>query len=74
MASSLQNEVFVNIHLRNGTDNNGNLKTVLITLGSLNTDTFNANKAMSIVRWVSPCLNKFIAFTRKVHQNTISTL
>ncbi|MBQ7154659.1 MAG: hypothetical protein IJR85_03760 [Synergistaceae bacterium] len=59
------NKVSVSLKLNNGTSAQGTTKTISISLGSLNKDTFNADKAMAIVELLEPCLDKALVRTEK---------
>lgn len=50
----------VTMKLNNGTDSQGNIKTVNLNLGSLDVGAWNADKAMAIMDALSPCLSKTI--------------
>lgn len=71
MASTELKKVSVSVKLENGTDSEGNLKTVSISLGNLSKDNFNADKALAIVGLLGPCLSKTIASVEKVEVSTI---
>lgn len=46
------------MHLNNGTDSSGNIKTVSLNLGKLAVGTWDADKAMAIMTALEPCLAK----------------
>ena len=72
MATETLKKVAVNIILENGTDSEGNLKLVSLSLGTLSKDSFDADKALGIVRVLGPCLSKTINSVVKVQTSTIS--
>ena len=72
MATETLKEVAVNIILENGTDSEGNLKLVNLSLGTLSKDSFDADKALGIVQVLGPCLSKTINSVVKVQTSTIS--
>ena len=50
----------------------GATKTVSVSLGNLNKDAFDADKAISIVSLLSPVLDKSIVTVEKVETSTVS--
>ena len=72
MAAETLKKVSVNLKLENGTDAEGNIKLVSQPLGTLGKDSFDADKALAIVRLLAPCLSKTINSTEKVTISTIS--
>lgn len=72
MAVETRKKVACNVVLENGTDSEGNLKTVNLSLGALSKDSWNADKALAIVQALGPCLNKTINNVQEVMTNTIS--
>ena len=48
----------VSLKLNNGVSDTGTTKTVSVSLGSMSTTAFDAEKAMNIVAVLSPCLSK----------------
>ena len=72
MATETLKKVAVNLKLENGTDSEGNLKLVNLSLGTLSKDSFDADKALGIVQVLGPCLSKTINSVVKVQTSTIS--
>ena len=72
MANSVLKKVSVSIKLDDGTDSQGNPKTVSVSLGSLSKDSFDADKALAIVDALEPCLNKSVSSVEKTEVSTIS--
>ena len=72
MANSVLQKVSVSVKLNNGTDAQGNTKTVGISLGSLNKDSFDADKALAIVSALGPCLDKSVESVEKTEVSTIT--
>ena len=72
MATTTLKKVSVSIKLDNGTDAEGNQKTVSISLGNLSKDTFDADKALAIVGALEPCLNKMPVSVEKTEVSTLS--
>lgn len=56
--TSTTTSIKVNVVLSNGTNANGTVKTINLSLGSLDKDAFNADKAMAIIDLLEPCLEK----------------
>lgn len=72
MATTTLKKVSVSIRLDDGTDSQGNPKTVSVSLGSLNKNTFNADKALTIVGALEPCLNKSVSSIEKTEVSSLS--
>lgn len=72
MAAETLKKVSVNLKLENGTDAEGNIKLVNVSLGTLSKDSFDADKALAIVQLLSPCLSKTVNSTEKVAISTIA--
>ncbi|MBQ7170347.1 MAG: hypothetical protein IJR63_10650 [Synergistaceae bacterium] len=72
MASTTLKKVSVNIKLDNGTDGEGNQRTVSVPLGTLSKDSFNADKAIAIIGALEPCLSKTVYSVEKVEVSTIT--
>ena len=72
MATATLKKVSVNVKLDNGTDAAGNVKTVGVSLGTLSTSGFDANKVMAIVPLLEPCLTKSVYSVEKVEVSTLS--
>ena len=64
--------VKVTMKLNNGLSEDGKVKTINQTLGSLNVDRYDDQKAMNIVELLEPCLAKEIYETVKNEQSTLS--
>ena len=71
--TSTTSKVSVNVKLNNGTNTNGTPKTLTVSLGSLNKDAFDADKAMAIVELLEPCLEKTINSVEKVEVSTLTS-
>ena len=72
MATAMLKKVSVNVKLDNGTDSEGNIKTVSVSLGSLSKDNFDADKALAIVSQLGPCLSKTVEAVEKVEVSTLT--
>lgn len=72
MATSILKKVSVNIKLDDGTDTQGNTKTVNVSLGSLNKNTFDADKVIAVIGALEPCLSKSIAGIEKTEVSSLS--
>ena len=55
----------VSLKLNNGTTDSGTIKTSSLSLGSMSTTAFDADKAMNIVAVLSPCLSKALVRVEK---------
>ena len=72
MANTMLKKVSVNVKLNNGTDSQGNVKTVNVGLGTLSTTGFNADKALAVVSLLGPCLSKTVYAVEKVEVSTLT--
>lgn len=71
MATSTLVKVLVKMNLNNGTDSQGNVKTVSVNLGSLNPTTYDADKALAIADKLEDILSKTIVSVNEVKTATI---
>ncbi len=60
MARLTPDSISVEIKLDNGIDIDGNERTVSISLGNLNKDNFDADKALAVLGALEPCLQKTV--------------
>ena len=60
MAAETLTKVSVRLKLENGTDAEGNMKYVNLSLGSLSKDNFDADKALAVKALLAPCLSKTV--------------
>ena len=72
MANSVLKKVSVSIKLDDGQDSQGNPKTVSVSLGSLDKNSFDADKALAVVGALEPCLNKSISSIEKTEVSSLS--
>lgn len=61
-----------NMKLNNGTDTQGNVKTVNQSLGTLSDSGWDATKAMDIIEALSPCLSKSVYEIQHVVTNRLT--
>ncbi len=61
-----------NMKLNNGLDPEGNVQTVSVSLGTLNKNTWDAQKALNITALAAPCLAKTLYSTEKTETDYIS--
>ncbi len=71
MATSTITRVTARVKLENGRDEAGVMHYTGISLGTLNKDTFNADKALAIKDLLTPCLSKNVAGLEKTEVSTI---
>lgn len=64
-------KIAVKMNLNNGTDAQGNVKTIAQNLGSLNPETYDAAKVMAIVEGIIPCLTKSVYSVQEVRTSTL---
>ena len=72
MAKSSLHSVSVFMRLNNGTDAQGNVKTIGISLGSLNPATYDPDKVLAIVDKVENCLTKTVVYVQEFKTSTIT--
>ena len=72
MATETLKKVSVNLKLENGTDAEGNMKYVSVSLGTLNKDNFDADKALAVVTVLAPCLSKTVGSVEKTATSTLT--
>ena len=72
MATTTLRKVSVTIKLDDGEDSQGNPKTVSVSLGSLNKDTFDADKVVAIAGGLEPCFNKSLTGIEKTEVSSIT--
>ena len=65
-------KVSASVKLDNGTDAQGNPRTVSVSLGSLNKASFDADSVLEIAGALQPCLNKTITSIEKTEISSIS--
>lgn len=70
--TSTLKKVSVNVKLDNGTDAQGNVKTVSVPLGNLSVQNFDAEKAMAVVTLLEDCLLKSVYSVEKVEVSTLN--
>ena len=63
-------KVSVVLKLNNGTIN-GKVQTVSLSLGDLNINTYDKEKAMNIVNLLSPCLDKDVYEVQEIPVNVL---
>ena len=64
-------KIAVNLKLNNGTTKTGAVKTATVSIGSLDKDTFDAEKAIAIVSLLTPCLTKSLYDLQKVETSKL---
>lgn len=73
MATATIKKRTVQLALNNGTDSQGNIKTVNTTLGSTITtgNGYTDDKALAIANLIAPCLAKSLHETRRIDTNVL---
>lgn len=71
VVTQLEN-IAVKMLLNNGTDAQGNTKTVSVNLGSLSTTGYDATKVLAVVDAVENCLSKTISAVQEVRTSLLS--
>ena len=72
MAVETMKKVGVSVRLENGTDSSGNMKYVSLSLGNINKDNFDADKALAVVTALAPCLTKTVSSVEKTATSTLT--
>jgi len=65
-------KVSVVAKLNNGTTEEGKLKTLSLSIGDLNIDRYDDQKAMNVVNLLRPCLAKDVYEVQKVEVSILS--
>ncbi len=71
-ATTTVTKIACNILVNNGTTQTGAIKTATVSLGSINKDAFDADKAYAIAEVVATCLTKALYDIRKVETSSIN--
>lgn len=71
VVTQLEN-IAVKMLLNNGTDAQGNTKTVSVNLGSLSPTGYDATKVLAVVDAVENCLSKTISAVQEVRTSLLS--
>lgn len=72
MASTTLQSLRVSCKLDNGTDAQGNQKTVSINFPTLSKNNFDADDALSVVTALEPCLSKSVLSVQETRVSSIS--
>ena len=72
MAIAIVKSIRVSILLDNGTDSQGNVKTVNVQLGNLSETNFDDDKALAVVSVLGPCLSKTVVSVEKTEVSTLT--
>lgn len=72
MAVENLTKVAVSLRLNNGTDSQGNVKTVGVSLGSISMSGYTADKARNVALALSPCLSKTVSRVETTKTFTIT--
>ncbi len=69
--SSVLDKISVNVQLNNGTKD-GKVKTLSVSLGTLNTARYDDQQAMNIAALLEPCFSKPVFEIKKVEVSTLT--
>ncbi len=72
-ATTVTEKIAVNLLLNNGSSSTGAVRTLTLSMGKMNEDAFDADKALAISRLIAPCLTKSVYKTVKVETSQIIT-
>ena len=72
MAVETLKKISVNVKLNNGTDSEGNVRRVNVTIGNLSEENFDNDKALAVVTALAPCLSKTVSSVEKVVVSSLS--
>lgn len=70
-ATKTLSKVVYQMKLNNGVDMSGNVKTVNVSLGTINANAADDDKALAITNAIGPCLSKAIYFLARVDTSGI---
>lgn len=71
MAVKTLKKITVSVKLNNGTDSEGNVKLVSVSLGNMSEENFDDDKALAVVTALAPCLAKTVS---SIEESDLSTL
>lgn len=71
-ASTVTEKIAVNLKLNNGSTSTGAVRTITLSMGKMNKDAFDADKALAISRLIAACLTKSVYETVKVETSQIT--
>lgn len=72
MANIVKKKISINIKLNNGTDSEGNQRTVSVPFGTLSQYNFNADKVLAVIAALEPCLDKSLSSIEMVELSNIT--
>lgn len=72
MAISTVKKISVAARLDNGTDSQGNVKTVNVSIGNMSETNFDDDKALAVVSALGPCLSKTVVSVEKTEIDTLT--
>ena len=72
MAVEILKKISVNVKLNNGTDSEGNVRLVSVTLGNLSEENYDNDKVLAVVTALAPCLSKTVSSIEKVEVSSLS--
>lgn len=70
-ARTVTEKIAVNLRLNNGTSTTGQVKTVGVSIGKLNTTAFDADKALAVAGLIGDCLTKSVYEVQKTETSKI---
>ena len=70
-ATATVKKIACNLLLNNGTTQTGAVKTATISMGTLDKDAFDADKALALVNLITPCLEKSLYECTKVETSKL---
>ena len=71
-ARTVTEKIAVNLKLNNGSTSTGAVRTITLSMGKMNEDAFDADKALAISRLIAACLTKSVYETVKVETSQIT--
>lgn len=71
-ARTVTEKIAVNLKLNNGSTSTGAVRTITLSMGKMNKDAFDADKALAISRLIAACLTKSVYETVKVETSQIT--
>lgn len=71
--NTMLQKVSIHVRMSDGVDSNGTTKYVGMSLGTINPETFDVQKAMNIVNKLADCITKGISYLQKTEVSRISS-
>ena len=70
-ARTVTEKIAVNLLLNNGTTTSGQVKTIPISIGKINSTAFDADKVLAVASLIGDCLSKSVYEVQKTENSKI---